>query len=63
MSSSRGNIIRIPKIKPKLIKISAINLAKQYADTLRNAANDPVDVGDSIEMMLPDFAEHERIRR
>lgn len=39
------------------------NLAKLYSSALRKAADIPVDVGDKIEMSLPDFADEERIKR
>lgn len=38
-------------------------IAKKFADDLRNAANIPVDLGDKIEMVLPSYANHEKIRR
>lgn len=40
-----------------------LNLARKFADGLRNAANIPVDLGDKIEMSLPSYANHDKIRR
>lgn len=37
-------------------------LAKNYASAIRSSLNIPVDIGDQIEMKLPDFAEPDRIK-
>lgn len=39
-----------------------IFLAKNYASAIRSSLNIPVDIGDQIEMKLPDFAEPDRIK-
>jgi len=38
-------------------------LAKKYAELLRNAANIPIEVDDNVPMRLPDYVDHEKIRR
>lgn len=38
-------------------------LAQMYATTIRNGHDIPVDAGGQIEMKLPDFADHERIKK
>lgn len=37
--------------------------AKKYAQALRDAQNIPVEVDEKIEMSLPKFADHARIKR
>lgn len=41
---------------------SELFLAKNYASAIRSSLNIPVDIGDQIEMKLPDFAEPDRIK-
>lgn len=37
--------------------------AKKYAELLRNAANIPIEVDDNVPLRLPDYVDHEKIRR
>lgn len=37
--------------------------AKIFANLLTNAENIPVDVSDTIEVELPDYADNERLKR
>lgn len=63
MTSERGEQVLIAGILIKIQSFALIFAAQKYAESLRRGANVPVDVGDEIEMSLPDFADHERIRR
>lgn len=65
MTSERGTVkSNVVKCFVALqITISPSIIAKKYAIALRNAQDVPVDVGDKIEMELPDFADHERLKR
>lgn len=37
--------------------------ARKFAESLRNAADIPIDIDDKIGLKLPDYADHDRIRR
>jgi hypothetical protein len=51
-------------LQTRFNSISFVNLisAKNFASAVREADDVPVDVGDEIEMNLPDFADDERIK-
>lgn len=65
---SRINMRNVERGQCSLLRLIAqsitkIILAENYMSLLRNGDDDPVDVGESIDMRLPDFHNAERIKR
>lgn len=38
-------------------------LAKKYAESLRKAADIPINIDNKVPLSLPDYADHDKIRR
>lgn len=38
-------------------------LAKKYAESLRKAADIPIEIDENVPLRLPDFVDHDKIRR
>lgn len=65
-TSFKSNLLflRVLKVSEKLLKITFLKiLAENYAACIKDGHAVPVDAGEEIEMNLPDFADHERIKK